>query len=70
MLSKIDNTTKKIFLKNGFKNLLSGKLMVAYEVVKKTLKNFIEMEIKDIRLGNEIKIVAIEKKMEISLSNL
>ncbi|MFL2638815.1 MAG: PD-(D/E)XK nuclease family protein [Flavobacteriaceae bacterium] len=67
VLSKIDITIKKIFLKNGFKNLLLGKLMVAYEVVKKSLTNFIEMEINDIRLGNEIRIVAIEKKMEISL---
>ena len=69
-LKSIDILIKNAFVKNGLKNTKQGKIMVAFEVVKNTLKNFINMEIKDLEMGNEIILIALEKKMEIPLEIL
>tara|TARA_B100001093_G_scaffold197132_2_gene189431 strand:- start:436 stop:3057 length:2622 start_codon:yes stop_codon:yes gene_type:complete len=69
-LKSIDVLIKNAFVKNKLKNIKQGKIMVAFEVVKNSLKNFINMEIKDLEMGNEIILIALEKKMEIPLEIL
>ena len=66
-VKSIDILIKNAFVKNKLKNIKQGKIMVAFEVIKNTLKNFINMEIKDLEMGNELILIALEKKMEIPL---
>ena len=61
--SLVEEKTKRAFIKNGFNDLKKGKALILYEVIKNGIFRLIKKEIKDIELGNELKIIALEKKM-------
>ncbi|MDN3664819.1 PD-(D/E)XK nuclease family protein [Algibacter miyuki] len=59
--SKIDAKVTYHF-KNEFKegDITKGKNLIIYEIAKRYVSNFLDLEITDLKAGNEIKIVAIE----------
>ena len=57
----VDKNFQKIF---NLGNLKKGKNLIIVETAKRYIENFLKKEIKDIQEGNEIKILAIEKKFE------
>ena len=48
--------------KNEFKegDITKGKNLIIYEIAKRYVSNFLDLEIEDLKAGNEIKIIAIE----------
>ena len=66
-LSQIKIKLQESFLKNNIKDYNKGKGLILFEVVNKAIKRLIRNEIKDIELGNEIEIIALEKKIECEL---
>jgi len=64
----VDKNFQKIF---NLGNLNKGKNLIIVETAKRYIENFLKKEIKDIQEGNEIKILAVEKKFEtvVDLSN-
>ncbi|WP_246124808.1 PD-(D/E)XK nuclease family protein [Algibacter pacificus] len=48
--------------KNEFKegDITKGKNLIIYEIAKRYVSNFLNLEIEDLKAGNEIKIIAIE----------
>ena len=67
--SKIDNTVKQHF-KNEYKqgDISTGKNLIIFEIAKRYVSNFLDLETKSIKRGNEIKILAIEANNEIELN--
>ncbi len=65
MLSTINTTTLQIFKKH-FKegDFKSGKNLLIFEIAKQYIFNFLQEEIKELNKGNEIIILALEKKLE------
>lgn len=57
----VDKNFQKIF---NLGNLNKGKNLIIVETAKRYIENFLKKEIKDIEEGNEIKILAVEKKFE------
>lgn len=55
---------KKIYL-NG--NISTGKNKLIFEVSKKFLQRFLQLELQEIKDGKEIKIIALEKQLSASL---
>lgn len=66
-LAQIKKKVQESFLKNNIKDYNKGKGLILFEVVNKAIKRLIRNEIKDIELGNEIEIIALEKKIECEL---
>ncbi|WP_298755850.1 PD-(D/E)XK nuclease family protein [uncultured Psychroserpens sp.] len=73
MKSKISSTVHHYF-KAEFKegDITSGKNLIIFEIAQRYILNFLNLEIEDIRQGNEIKIIAIEteNKVPLYLENL
>jgi hypothetical protein len=64
--SKIEEKVTFHF-KNEYKegDITKGKNLIIFEIAKRYVSNFIDLEIKDLKAGNEIKIIAIEANNEI-----
>ncbi|XOK05046.1 PD-(D/E)XK nuclease family protein [Patiriisocius sp. Uisw_047] len=68
LLPLIENEVKQQFsdvYKEG--DYTRGKNLIIYEVVKKFVSNFINLEIKDVEAGNEIVVTALEEEFKESL---
>jgi hypothetical protein len=57
----VDKNFQKIF---NLGNLNKGKNLIIVETTKRYIENFLKKEMKDIKEGNEIKILAVEKKFD------
>ncbi|GGG37667.1 PD-(D/E)XK nuclease family protein [Bizionia arctica] len=55
----------KEFFKEG--DITKGKNLIVFEIAKRYLNNFLEMEIADLKQGNEIKILGIESENRVSI---
>ncbi|WP_248724462.1 PD-(D/E)XK nuclease family protein [Seonamhaeicola sp. ML3] len=55
---------KEIYKEGDIK---TGKNLIIFEIAKRYISNFLDLEIKDLEAGNRIKILAIEAKNEIYL---
>ncbi|MEH6536717.1 MAG: PD-(D/E)XK nuclease family protein [Psychroserpens sp.] len=68
MTSKIDAVVSHHF-REEFKegDISSGKNLIIFEIAKRYISNFLNLEIEDIKQGNTIKIIAIETKNYVSL---
>ena len=65
MLKIKDKIVEKRFeIKFRKENLSKGKNLIIVETCKRYIETFLKKEIKDIEEGNEIKIIAVEKKFE------
>ncbi|MFV0565298.1 MAG: PD-(D/E)XK nuclease family protein [Flavobacteriaceae bacterium] len=65
---EIDKTVSHHFkelYKEG--DITKGKNLIIYEIAKRYVSNFLNLELKDIDAGNEIKILAIEANKTVSL---
>lgn len=49
-------------------DLTKGKNLIVFEIAKRYLQNFLELEIEDLKNGNEIKIIAIESNNKVHLN--
>jgi hypothetical protein len=56
----------KEFYKEG--DITKGKNLIVFEIAKRYLNNFLNMEIEELKQGNEIKILAIESENRVSLN--
>ena len=56
--------------KNEYKegDMTKGKNLIIFEIAKRYVTNFLDLEIKDIKGGNNIKIIAIEADNEVSIN--
>jgi len=61
MKALIDKTVKNHF-KSEFKegDITKGKNLIVFEIAKRYISNFLDLEISDLKKGNQIKILAIE----------
>ena len=48
-------------------DIKTGKNLIIFEIAKRYVSNFLDLEIKDLETGNKIKIIAIESKIDILL---
>ena len=66
--TNIGKLVKKHFVKE-FKdgNTTVGKNLIIFEIVKRYVSNFIDMEIELVKAGKRIKIIALEKKLEVPI---
>lgn len=55
----------KEFFKEG--DLSKGKNLIVFEIAKRYLNNFLNLEIADLRAGNKIKIIAIESENRVPI---
>jgi len=64
----IDDEVNKQFVKS-FKggNYSKGKNLIIFEVAKRFVENFIKFEIKELKNGNEIKILQIESNLSVTI---
>ncbi len=68
MKAEIDATTTYFFnkeYKDG--DMTKGKNLIVFEIAKRYVLNFINLEIDDLKQGNTIKIVALEEENKITL---
>jgi len=68
MLSKIDFTVRKHFLdiyKQG--DITKGKNLIIFEIAKRYVLNFLNLEIESLKEGNTIKIISIESDLNIPI---
>ena len=64
---KIEETVKRHFSKSySDAHTLTGKNLIAYHVICRYIQNFIDLELKEVTT-HEIKIIALEKKMQLQL---
>lgn len=58
--------------KNEYKegDITKGKNLIIYEIAKRYVSNFLDFEIKDLKAGNEIKIVAIEADNKVVINDI
>ena len=65
---KIDQRVSHHF-KNEYKqgDITTGKNLIIYEIAKRYISNFLDLEIREIQSGNTIKILAIEANNEIEI---
>ena len=69
MIPKIDSNITMFFKKvyaDG--DMTKGKNLIIFEIAKRYVQNFLNLEIKDLKAGNTIKIIALEAKTEIPLN--
>lgn len=73
MKTKIDVTITKHF-KDEYKegNITKGKNLIIYEIAKRYVSNFLNFELKNIKNGDRIKIIDLEKenKIQINVPNI
>jgi ATP-dependent helicase/nuclease subunit B len=69
MKSNIDKTVTHHF-KSVYKegDISKGKNLIVFEIAKRYISNFLNLEISDIKAGNQIKIIDIERDSSISLN--
>lgn len=67
--SKIEQTVTYHF-KNEYKEgeISKGKNLIIFEIAKRYVSNFLDLEIKDLKAGDNIKIVAIEADNDIAIN--
>ncbi|MDX1271869.1 PD-(D/E)XK nuclease family protein, partial [Bizionia paragorgiae] len=68
MKSKIEDLITHFFTlqyKEG--DITKGKNLIIFEIAKRYVLNFLNLEIKDLKQGNSIKIIALEQKSEIPI---
>jgi len=63
---KIDERVSYHF-KNEYKegDITKGKNLIIFEIAKRYVSNFLDLEIEDLKAGNQIKIIAIEAKNDV-----
>ncbi|WP_055436310.1 PD-(D/E)XK nuclease family protein [Lacinutrix algicola] len=69
MKPKIDSNITKFFQKayaDG--DMTKGKNLIVFEIAKRYVLNFLNLEIEDLTAGNTIKIIALESRTEIPLN--
>ncbi|AUC83060.1 PD-(D/E)XK nuclease family protein [Lacinutrix sp. Bg11-31] len=69
MKPQIDTNISKFFQKayaDG--DMTKGKNLIVFEIAKRYVQNFLNLEIEDLKAGNTIKIVALEERTEIPLN--
>ncbi|TYB74088.1 PD-(D/E)XK nuclease family protein [Bizionia saleffrena] len=68
MKSKIEDLITHFF-KKQYKDgdLTKGKNLIIFEIAKRYVLNFLNIEIKDLKQGNTIKIIALEQKSDIPI---
>jgi len=68
MKLKVDKTVTHHF-KSVYKegNITKGKNLIVFEIAKRYISNFLDLEISDIKAGNQIKIINIEADSSISI---
>ncbi|MFD0834892.1 PD-(D/E)XK nuclease family protein [Mariniflexile aquimaris] len=66
--SHIDEKVSHHF-KNEYKegDISKGKNLIVFEIAKRYVSNFLDLEIRDLKAGNQIKIIAIEANNDITL---
>jgi len=68
MISKLDDTVFRHFKKEyKLGDLSKGKNLIIFEIAKYYLLSFLKIEMTSLKQGNEIKIIAIETKNNVSL---
>ena len=68
-MSKVDSTVRFYFSELYKKGDISkGKNRISFEISKRYIQNFIEQEIKLLKQGHEIVLIAVEKPIEITLA--
>jgi hypothetical protein len=69
MINSIDTIVKKHFM-NIYKqgDITSGKNLIIFEIAKRYVLNFLNIEIKDLEQGNSIKIIEIEADLKVSMN--
>ncbi|GAA3572840.1 PD-(D/E)XK nuclease family protein [Snuella lapsa] len=68
MKKNISNTVKhhfKTIYKEG--DITKGKNLIIFEIAKRYVLNFLDMEIQDLEAGNQIKIIAIETDNKVTI---
>ncbi|OUS01527.1 hypothetical protein A9Q86_07040 [Flavobacteriales bacterium 33_180_T64] len=68
MRSKITQTVShhfKIEFKDG--DMTNGKNLIIFEIAKRYISNFLKLEIEDLKKNNQIQIVAIETKNDVTI---
>ena len=70
MMQRIDTITMeqfKIVYKEG--DIKKGRNLLAFEVAKRNIFNFLQLEKKAVKAGEAIKIIALEEKLEVFIEN-
>jgi len=62
--TKITSLFKKIYVDG---DMTKGKNLIIFEIAKRYVQNFLKLEIKDLRQGNTIKIIALEQQFKTPL---
>lgn len=69
MKSKINTNITKFFKKEyADGDMTKGKNLIVFEISKRYVQNFLNLEIEDLKQDNTIKIIALEEKIEIALN--
>ncbi|NND11971.1 MAG: PD-(D/E)XK nuclease family protein [Flavobacteriaceae bacterium] len=69
MKSGINDTIKKFFIKEFRKGDISkGKNLIIFEITKRYISNYLDMESKSIAQGSQIKIIALEEELNVPVS--
>ena len=64
------NKTNELYSNKHFKEtykegeITKGKNLLAFEVAKRNVQNFLKLELESIKNGDEIQIIALESKLE------
>lgn len=69
-MKPIIDTNISIFFKKAYADgdMSKGKNLIVFEITKRYVQNFLNLEIEDIKKGNTIKIIALEERIEIPLN--
>lgn len=62
----LDEVTKQFKTHYSLNSILSGKNLLTFEIANQFLKNFLNYEIAELDKGKKIKIIEIEKKVELN----
>lgn len=69
MMPKIESNIEMFFKKTYAEGDMSkGKNLIIFEIAKRYVQNFLNLEIEDLKAGNTIKILALEQKTEVPLN--
>ncbi|RED48718.1 PD-(D/E)XK nuclease family protein [Seonamhaeicola aphaedonensis] len=68
-LKKLISETVMLHFADVYKegDIKTGKNLIIFEIAKRYVSNFLDLEIQDLRAGNQIKIMAIEKKSTVQV---
>lgn len=69
-LKKDVNKTVLKFFKKAYKegDITTGKNLIIFEIAKQYVNNFLTLEIKDLKAGNEIKIIELEAENNVTIN--